>query len=208
MSGSKFRTRNFLLVFVIALLAGAAFFVVNKIQDDSQESQNAANASTTTAQSVAKTAKIQTTGDKTYVTTAEFKYLIPKGWLTVASSQLENTGAVSGIATEGLPITQFRIAVEPAESSPSTLDEFKKVTLETIQRYQNFQILESGPIMVSGKDGYSYAYKLGSDNMAQQYWIIFLHKSKAFSLLFTGPASNFKSQATTINNIVSSFQLL
>lgn len=201
MSGSKTRASSVILILVLLTIGGAGvFFIVqdrqNKVKDSTTPSKTDSNQST------------QTADGKKYATTSDFKYLIPEDWAAVDKTQLQAAEAVSGIATLTLPITQFRVAVVPASSSPSSLDDFKEATLETIQRFQNFKMISDGPIKVSGQDGYRYTYKLGSDGMAQQDWIIVLHKNKAFSLLFTGPETNFKEQAATMNSIITSFQLL
>lgn len=202
MSGKKSGATKIILILLVLIVAvGGGLYALNNLNNSP-----AASSSNNTTNKNAATDKNKNSEE--YVETEEFKYLVPGGWAKVDPDQLQSAGAVSGIATVSLPITQFRVAVEPASTSPDSLDSFKQATLQAIQKFQNFKIITEGPIEVSGQNGYRYTYKLGSDNMAQQDFIIVLHKDKAFSLLFTGPESNFKSQAPVLNKIISSFQLL
>ena len=143
-----------------------------------------------------------------YAQTTDVKYLMPDGWAKISPSDLQAAGASSGIATIYIPITQFRVAIEPTSSSPSNSKDLNSQTLTTIKQFQNFKLLTSKPVNIDGQTAQEYTYKLGSDGKTEQELIVVLYKKRAFSLLFTGPDTNFQSQSKAIGDIVASFQLL
>ncbi|MGZ6004914.1 MAG: PsbP-related protein [Candidatus Saccharimonadales bacterium] len=208
MSVFKPKSRSVLPALVVILIGGVLITLAIHGQKTKPNNYVSANAPASNNSKHTNNPSSNTSTTKKYVTTSDFKYLVPDGWTNVEADTLKQTEALSGIRVVSVPIT-FLVSYVSGNDVPKTLSDYKqKIRNETINRYSNLKILNEGSLKIDGQEAYQYTYRLGYDNLTEQQFILFLYQNKAFALTFTGPEANFKSQTTAYNLIISSFQLL
>jgi hypothetical protein len=146
-----------------------------------------------------------TTTVQNAVNAADYTFVVPANWAKLSSQNLASETAANGIARTDNSTTKFLLAVEPAASSPKTMDELKATTVLGLQRLTNYSLVSEKTTTVSKTPAEQFIYTFGGNAKTEQQLLVSLHNGQVFSLLFTASQQDFGPEAADFQRILSSF---